>query len=403
MLQLRETLATDNALTIAHTNTFPRQTPPRRLSPGPAPFVDAPKSVPRYRCLVQFEGWSSSAGRVAAIWIALMVCDERCVRAQGGAAPVQESTKADQHRAEELYREGAALLAEGRYWEAEAQFKESFKLLKGRGTLLNLAICHENLGRLATAYSELKSLQEQAVAAGDKARLDVAREHLAWIEPRLSYLSVTLTAESRLPGVQVEVDGHPVTAFDTLFPIDPGPHQMRATAPGKKDYRVDLVVETGNQPRNITIPSLIDLDIVTAAAPPQPGIPTKAAAVQQPVEQPPRADYTSTYIAGATTLTLTAGAIASAFLYYDRRAAYHDAISKPDSVSDEEANARHESAQKMAWINGTLIVGAGVGAVVTGVLWYRASHASKVRVADGAWVAPLVVGSGAGLCAGSHF
>ncbi|HEY0465122.1 MAG TPA: hypothetical protein VGC79_12970, partial [Polyangiaceae bacterium] len=303
-----------------------------------------------------------------------------------------------------LYKEGALLLRDGRYWEAEARFQESLKLLKGRGTLLNLAICHENLGKLATAWRELKTLEEQATAAGDTTRLDVAREHLAWIEPQLSYLSVTLSAEAQLPGIQVELDGQRVISFGIRVPVDTGSHQLRASAPGKKDWSLDLVFQTGDQARSVMIPSLADVDVLPLAAP-APAIPQQAAVSSLPLpsEPPPKADYFPVYIAGAATLTLTVGAVASAFVYYDRRAAYHEAISNPDSFSDEEQSARRDSAERMAWVNGSLIVGASVGAAVTGFLWYRAFRANTVRVAEGAWVAPLFVASGAGLRAGASF
>ena len=335
--------------------------------------------------------------------LALLFSGELSARADS-AVPATDVANPNQRRAEELYKEGALLLGEGRYWEAEARFKESFELMKGRGTLLNLAICHENLGRLATAYVELTLLAEQALAAGDTIRLDVAREHLTWIEPQLLYLCIE-SPEAAQPGIQVEIDGHRVTAFDVPFPVDAGRHQLRATAPGKKDYHLDLQFETGHQPRTVAIPSLQNAAVVMIPSEARHDVSPKAVTVAvSPLAEPaPKADYAPVYIAGATTVTLTAGAIASAFAYYDRRAAYHDAINNPDSVSDAETSARRESAEQMAWINGSLIVGASLGAAVTGFLWYRASRASKVRGADRAWVAPLVVGSGGGLRAGASF
>ncbi|HEY3255964.1 MAG TPA: hypothetical protein VGJ91_18525, partial [Polyangiaceae bacterium] len=221
---------------------------------------------------------------------------------------------------------------------------------------------------------------------------------------QLSYLSVTLSAEAQVPGVQVDLDGEPVLTFGIMFPVDSGSHRLRASAPGKKPWSDELSIQNGNQRQSVTIPGLIEADVVPAV----PQAPAKAtsktaASSTRALEPSTRADFTGVYIAGATTLTLTAGAVISAFAYYDRRAAYHDAISNPDSADAAEQSARHDAAEQMAWINGSLIVAAGIGAAVTGVLWYRAAHSKKVRVAEGAWVAPLVVGSGAGLQAGASF
>ena len=348
--------------------------------------------------------WSSRAFRAAPLALALLFCDQQQAKADTSEPAANAAENQNQKRAEELYKEGAQLLSAGHYWEAEARFQESLKLLKGRGTLLNLAICHENLGRLATAHGELKLLEEQALAAGDTTRLKVAREHLAWIEPQLSYLSVALSADAQLPGIQVELDGQVVPTLGVPFPVDPGRHQLRASAPGKKDYNLDLVFEIGNEPRSVTIPSLADVDVVAVVGPPLPELPkTAKPAVERPPDHPPKADYRAVYIAGAATVTLTVGAIASAFLYYDRRAAYHESISNPDAIDETEASERHASAKRMAWINGSLVVAAGIGAAVTGVLWYRAARPSKARVAEGVWVAPAMVGTGAGLRAGASF
>jgi tetratricopeptide (TPR) repeat protein len=335
--------------------------------------------------------------------LTLCVGAERRAQAEAREQPVDQAANRERERAEELYQEGAALLGAGRYWEAELRFQESWQLLKGRGTLLNLAICHENLGRLATAWRELKSLEEQAIAAGDTPRLQAAREHLAWTEPQLSYLNVNSSPEAGAAGVQVELDGEPLPTLGGTFPVDPGRHQLRASAPGKKTRTIDLVFQNGSQRQNVTIPNLEDADGTPAIPAVSRQAPPRAPAAQNPAEVPVRADYSGVYVAGAVTLTLTAGAIASAFAYYDRRSAYHEAITNPEPLSAQEQSARRQSADRMAWINGSLIVSAGVGAAVTGFLWYRAAQAKQVRASAGAWVAPLIVGSGAGLQLGAKF
>lgn len=353
---------------------------------------------------MNFRARTPRARYSAAIIATLLVCSTQAARAQNTPQPANETADTKQQRAEELYKEGALLLGAGRYWEAELRFQESLRLLRGRGTLLNLAICHENLGRLASAWHELKSLEEEAAPAGDTARVETAREHLAWIEPQLSFLEIGFADEAQVSQLVVELDGHALAAVSAKFPLDPGRHQLRVSAPGKRDWSTELTFQNGNRPQTVVVPSLMDSDVV-AVVPPAPEVGPKAVApvVQRPPEPAPKADYSGVYIAGAATLTLTVGAVVSAFAYYDRRAAYHDAISNPGTVTDDEASARRDSAEKMAWINGSLIVGASVGAAVTGFLWYRASRTNTVRVAEGAWIAPLIVGSGGGVRAGASF
>ncbi|HYP88445.1 MAG TPA: hypothetical protein VEQ59_09830, partial [Polyangiaceae bacterium] len=94
---------------------------------------------------MSFQVWSSRAYRAAPIALILVFGAQTQAHAESKEPATNESASANQARAEELYKEGAELLSAGRYWEAEARFQESLKLLKGRGTLLNLALCHENL------------------------------------------------------------------------------------------------------------------------------------------------------------------------------------------------------------------------------------------------------------------
>src|SRR5258708_39182856 len=56
--------------------------------------------------------------------------------------------------AEMLYRQGRALVAEGKAAEACPKFAESYRLDATTRTLLNPASCHKTQGKLATAMPE---------------------------------------------------------------------------------------------------------------------------------------------------------------------------------------------------------------------------------------------------------
>src|SRR5262249_31212082 len=71
--------------------------------------------------------------------------------------------------AEALSREGRQWMAAGNTAEACARFAQSNQLEAASGTLLNLARCHEYLGKIATAWTEYR---DAAALARSQNRID---------------------------------------------------------------------------------------------------------------------------------------------------------------------------------------------------------------------------------------
>ena len=89
------------------------------------------------------------------------------------------SARAQDANAEELFRRAKALMTANKHAEACPMLEESYRLEKAMGTLLNLALCHEKIGKVASAWVEFRAVEQQARAASppreDRAKL--AREH----------------------------------------------------------------------------------------------------------------------------------------------------------------------------------------------------------------------------------
>jgi hypothetical protein len=159
--------------------------------------------------------------------------------------------------AEALFREGRRLLAQGQVEAACPQFAESQRLEPAGGTLLNLALCHERIGRLATAWAEYREALRVAQREAQPEREQIARERSAALAPQLPFLTIVLAAGAAEPGLAVELDGValPAPALGVATPVDPGPHRVVARRPGRAPYRVETRVAAAQRAR-VVVPRL---------------------------------------------------------------------------------------------------------------------------------------------------
>jgi len=183
-----------------------------------------------------------------------------------------EPTSADRARATSLFNEGRALLAQHRTSEACAKFDESEALDPGGGTLMNLARCREEEGRLATAWSEFAEARSMAVRDGRDDRRSEAEQQVHDLEPRLSKLTIEVDSSVLAPGFAVSLDGSPVRAssWSAPFAVDGGEHVVAATAPGKRAFHLTIHVEAERDRPRVAIPKLEDDPSSNAAEPPRP-------------------------------------------------------------------------------------------------------------------------------------
>src|SRR5690606_2546748 len=158
--------------------------------------------------------------------------------------------------AEALFRQARQLMAEERYVEACPKFAESQRLDPGGGTLLNLAVCHEQQGKLASAWAEYQEALAQARAEGREDRISLAQERIDEIEAKLARLTVTV--EGRPPaGIAVVVNGTPLGAagWGAPMPVDAGTVRIEASAPGREPFSEEVEVSDG-QALSLSIPVL---------------------------------------------------------------------------------------------------------------------------------------------------
>jgi hypothetical protein len=131
--------------------------------------------------------------------------------------------------AEELFREGRALLEAKSYAAACEKLEASEKLEPSVGTLFSLGKCREGQGRLASAWFAYRAAATLAAQLVD-ARRAVALQQAEAIEPHVARIWLHLPA-SDAPS-ELRIDGERIAADAAAAPllVDPGPHRIEATA-----------------------------------------------------------------------------------------------------------------------------------------------------------------------------
>lgn len=179
-----------------------------------------------------------------------------------------QDTGERQATAQALFEQGRRLVADGKPDEACPKFAESQRLDPGVGTQFNLADCYEKLGRLASAYALYVEVAAATRQAGQGERETVARKRAAALRPRLSTLTIDVADAVELEGLEVRRDGVTVGApqWGVPIPVDPGTHELTATAPGHEPWSRHIDVPGDAAARNVAIPSLKPLPEEPAAS-----------------------------------------------------------------------------------------------------------------------------------------
>jgi hypothetical protein len=150
-------------------------------------------------------------------------------------------------------------MAAGKVAEACPKFAAAAQLSQTAGVRLNLAECWARLGRTASAWGKANEALSLAERAGDAAATTLARERMAALQPRLSYLTIVVAREGAPPGLEVALDGETVPApvWGTALPVDPGPHEVSARAPGRTPVSVKATVAGDAARVTVAVPALV--------------------------------------------------------------------------------------------------------------------------------------------------
>jgi hypothetical protein len=172
-------------------------------------------------------------------------------------APAAFAQGADKATSVALFDEAQQLMADGNVAEACSRFAESHRLDPQLGTLLHLSDCLEQNGQTASAWASFREAAELAHKRSDPRQV-LAEERAAALQPKLSKLRIEVAAGQDPKATHVERDGIVVASalWGTPLPMDPGPHTITASAPGRQRWTGTVVVPGNGSTVVIQVPML---------------------------------------------------------------------------------------------------------------------------------------------------
>jgi len=162
----------------------------------------------------------------------------------GGAALIVSFARTayagDEALADSLFQEGQAAMNRQDYAAACEAFAGSHKADPAPGTLINLGICNEKQGKLASAWSAFNGARELAVQRGQTDRAAAAKAEADRLLPQVQ--KVHFTIKAAYDGLVVKRDGENVPPEALKFPVamDAGKHHVDLSAPGKSPRSLDF-------------------------------------------------------------------------------------------------------------------------------------------------------------------
>jgi hypothetical protein len=284
---------------------------------------------------------------------------------------------ADEPLADQKFDQALKLRADGKLAESCALFRESLQLNnQAIGTLLNVARCDEEEGKLAQAYRAFSDARDRAAEQHLEPQRQAADEHVKALAERVPHLALAFAAPPP-PGARIVVDDQPVevdVASDVR--VDPGSVHVVVSAPGYVAFETHVAIAEGQHKAQV-IPKL---------APPV------------VVKNPRRFVGKLLTIAGGGAFVVAAGLAIGAKLDYDNQTGgcvLHNGVITCSPDNSNRANGDHTL--------GTIATGVGIAGLVMAAvgagLWYFSPDAEHHTVA----VMPTIAPGQAGVAAAFRF
>lgn len=362
---------------------------------------------------------------IAKAWPALLLSISIAMMAPLNGLAQEAISPSDRTLAEALFRDGRALMDAGKLSEACPKLGESHRLDPKAGTILNLAVCQEQLGQVAQAWASYVEAARFAARANQAGREKAAKKKAAELEAILSKLTIEMQGELKDFSIFIDGKAHSPVIVGTALPLDPGDHEVEVRAPGYLPFKSRVNLPKGPADIKLSVPLPLSPETPAASAAPPPAPPASSPppisppppenTILMPPSPPPvlhspspkkenSAMRTGAYIAGG----VGAAGIVLGSIFGIRTfglKADGDKECDADGYLCSQAGLDAHSAARTSATVSTLSFGVGLAGVGTAVaLWILSAPQQKAKAnTSRLWAAPSVLEKGATLNAGGVF
>jgi hypothetical protein len=318
-------------------------------------------------------------------------------------APLRAQTEEARSQARELAGQGFAALQRKDFATAEDCFRRADALVHAPTLVLDRARALVGLGRLVEAHEGFAQVLREGVAPNApwqwRSAVDAATAELAAVEPRLAWLTVTVSGPQ---APEVEIDSKPLrqAALGVRLAMDPGTHTVAVRADRFLPVRKAITLREGQA---------ADLELVVAPDPAAPPLradskPAAEVVVVKAPEAPKTRDNTlATVLLSAGGVGIATGAV-TGFLALGVRSDLKDScgggVCVPgDDAEYAELSEKRDRYRALGTASGVAFT-MGLGATVSGlallVFRERSSAATTTRAPQQAKAPHLEFAAGAG-------
>jgi hypothetical protein len=307
------------------------------------------------------------------------------------ATQANAQSASDKAAAQALFDDAQKLATSNDWAAACPKYAESDRLDPGIGVKLYLADCYEHAGRTASAWEMFGEAEEYARKAGDS-RASVAHQRAEKLAPRL--IQLVIVVPTLAEGLVVRRDAVDVGSaqWGVSVPVDPGPHKIDASAPGKQPWTTTVEAKEGGGALRVEVPPLADA--ASVATPTQGPAPSSEAGSPEPGK-------TQRILAVVATGVGVAGIAAGSVLGLTAKSKLDDSNSghcHDGNLCDAAGVDLRSQAKSNALASTIMFAVGGVGIAGGAVLWL-----TSPRAAATVGVTPIVTERLAGLQVGGSF